>query len=116
MVDLAEPDIVAVAALLRTLNAMENIRSSNSFLSSALGQPPGTVRQLLHLASADTKDAITVLTGGPRRLYAISTTLIRTALRLERIAANLSPATARDHLLRHAIELQELARRLMLNP
>ena len=38
---LTSADVVAIAALLRTLNAIDNIRSSNSFARLALGRPPG---------------------------------------------------------------------------
>jgi hypothetical protein len=57
-----------------------------------------------------------VLTGGPRQLYATSTTLIRAALVLERGAARIGAPAGRDRLLRSAIELKEQARALMLKP
>jgi cytochrome c peroxidase len=109
-------DVVAIAAFLRALNAIENIRSSNAFLGQALGMPAAAARPLLRLASADTKDAATVLVGGPRRLYAESTALVGSALVLERLAARAAGARARDHLLRQAIELKEQARALILGP
>ena len=58
---LTSSDIIAIAALLRTLNAIENIRSSNAFVTLALGQPLAAARPLLRLAGADTNDAIAVL-------------------------------------------------------
>ena len=112
-IQLDSGEVVAIAALLRTLNAVENIRASNEFLRAALGTPTATARSLLPLALADTSDAITVLTGGPRQLYANATSLIRAARLLERVAARTSGLAARDDLLRRAIELKELARGLM---
>ena len=113
-IQLNSGEVVAIAALLRTLNAIENIRASNEFLRVALGTPTTTAKSLLRLALADTSDAITVLTGGPRQLYANATSLIRAARLLERVAARTSGLAARDDLLRRAIELMELARGLML--
>ena len=69
-VRLENTGIVAIAALLRTLNAIDNIRSSNTFVTLALGKPLAAAKPLLRLAGADTADAIAVLTHGPRRLYA----------------------------------------------
>lgn len=113
---LTSADIVAVAALLRTLNALENIRSSNLFLGQALGRAAAATRPLLRLAVADTDDAVAVLTGGPQQLYSEAVTLIRGARLLTRAAA-LVPAThVRDYLLRRAIELQSRARGLMYVP
>jgi len=113
---LTSGDIIAIAALLRTLNAMENIRSSDALLRQLLGAPAVATRPLLQLASSDTRDAIAVLTGGPRRLYTPSTTLIRAALVLEGGAARVATTMGRDRLLRFAIELKEQARMLMLRP
>ena len=76
-----------------------------SFSGAALGTPTAAARSLLRLALADTSDAITVLTGGPRQLYANATSLIRAARPLERVAARTSGHAARDDLLRRAIEL-----------
>jgi hypothetical protein len=116
IIRLEQADVTAIGALLRTLNAIENIRSSNNFLRQALGRPGAVARPLLRLASADTSDAVTVLTGGPERLYADSTTLIRRAQLLERAALILSSTAVRDYLLRSAIELKVRARALMLVP
>ena len=114
-VDLKPGEVVAIAALLRTLNAIENIRSSNELLQRALGKRTTSARALVRLASADTEDAIAVLTGGPRQLYASATTLVRMALQQERHAAREPSLQVRDLALRRAIELKELARGQMVN-
>ena len=114
-VDLKPGEVLAIAALLRTLNAIENIRSSNELLQRALGKRTTSARALVRLASADTEDAIAVLTGGPRQLYASATTLVRMALQQERHAAREPSLQVRDLALRRAIELKELARGQMVN-
>ena len=113
-IDLTKADTVAIAALLRVLNAMENIRNGNALLRQALRQPPQPAREIIRLASADTRDAIAVLTGGPRQLHAGSVTLLRQALALEREAAQAGPPRRRGQLLHDAIKLKERARDLML--
>jgi hypothetical protein len=115
-VRLGQTDIVAIAALLRTLNAIENIRSSSAFLSHAMGQTLASAHPLLRLALADMGDAIAVLTGGPQRLYADAATLIRRGSLLTRAAALIPARNVRDYLLRRAIELQSRARDLMYVP
>ncbi|HEX6016308.1 MAG TPA: hypothetical protein VFY87_31785, partial [Geminicoccaceae bacterium] len=87
-----------------------------AFLQAALGKPAAAARPLLRLASADTEDAVAVLTGGPQQLYAGSATQIRSALALERAAARVPAVRGRDRLLRRAIELKQQARASMLNP
>ena len=113
---LTSADVVAIAALLRTLNAIDNIRSSNSFARLALGRPPEAARSVLRLALADTSDAIADLTGGPRQLYATAVTLLRRAWLLERASLLVPFTRARDYLLLRAIELQVSAREQMYVP
>lgn len=115
-VRLASAEIVAIAALLRTLNAIDNIRSANEFAALAIGQAPTAARPLLRLALADTGDAIAVLTGGPRQLYASAVTLLRQARTLERAALLLPAVGPRDYLLRRSIDLKLRARGLMFDP
>lgn len=57
--------VVAVAAFLRVINALENIRSAILFQQSALlTSEPSVVQRLLELATEEIKDAIAVLAGG----------------------------------------------------
>jgi mono/diheme cytochrome c family protein len=59
--------VVAVAAFLRVINALENIRQANDLLvrSAALGFFERTeAKRLLRLAAAETGDSIAVLAGG----------------------------------------------------
>ena len=78
-----EADIVAIAALLRTLNAIDNIRNSNAFVGEALGpgRPLAAAQPLLRLAVGRHRDAIAVLTERPApALRRRTTTLLRTRL------------------------------------
>ncbi|MGH7256388.1 MAG: hypothetical protein ACREI3_11485, partial [Nitrospirales bacterium] len=56
--------VVAVAAFLRVLNALENIREGIGLLESSLTQPSGEAKALLRLASFETEDSLAVLEGG----------------------------------------------------
>jgi hypothetical protein len=116
IIRLRGPEIVAIGALLRTLNAIENIRSSNDLLGQALDKPGSIARPLLHLAAADTTDAVAVLTGGPQHLYAAATTLLGRAQRFEQVAARVPATAVRDYLLRRAVELKERAKAMIFTP
>lgn len=106
-------DVNAIGAMLRTLNAMENIRSGNTMLREALGSPGATVRSTIRLASLETRDAVRVLTGGPVPLYPGVVELLRRAQGLERQALTAAAADGWRVLLRRAIGLKERARALM---
>lgn len=72
--------VVAVAAFLRVLNALENIRQSVSFLESSLEQPSQGAKDLLRRALSETEDSIRVLEGGT--LHPEAVTHLREARRL----------------------------------
>ncbi len=64
-INLDQIQTVEVAAFLRVINALENIRSAIQFFKSALlAEETGPVPALLNLASEDIADAIFVLEGG----------------------------------------------------
>jgi precorrin-3B methylase len=65
-------EVNAIAALLRALNALENIRSSNAYVEQAFEQELERARETIRLSIAETTDAIAVLAGGPLRLFALS--------------------------------------------
>ena len=77
---LTQEDIDDIGAFLRTLNALENIRSSNAYAERSIDsselQPAD---ELFALAIADTTDAIEVLTQGPFSLYPDAVQLLRQA-------------------------------------
>jgi cytochrome c peroxidase len=111
---LTEEEIHQIAALLRALNALENIRSSNAYSEQALRQSLGRAEESVELAIFETTDAIEVLTGGPVELFAGTDTisLLEEARALERQA--LAQGLTNDALLEEAIALKETARGLMI--
>ena len=111
---LTEEETHQIAALLRALNALENIRSSNMYTEQALRQPLARAEESVELAIIETKDAIEVLTDGPVELFAGTDTisLLEEARALERQA--LAQGLPNDALLEEAIALKENARGLMI--
>jgi hypothetical protein len=105
--------VVAVAAFLRVINALENIRQSIDLLerSLALGFfERARADRLLELAVADTGDNIEVLGGGGLHPQAVAQ--LEEARRLaERAARSL---LSRRSLTREAIEAQAQARALLV--
>ena len=111
---LTEEDTNQVAALLRALNALENIRSSIAYNEQARQQPPERAEESVELAIIETTDAIEVLTDGPVELFAGTDTisLLEEAQALERQA--LAQGLPNDAIVKEAIALKETARGLMV--
>ncbi|MCK5355270.1 MAG: hypothetical protein KAJ63_09140, partial [Methyloprofundus sp.] len=63
-IHLEPTQVTAIALFLRTINAMENIRSSNKLDWQARSQKGQLRKELIQLAIADTQDAIEVLEEG----------------------------------------------------
>lgn len=107
----------AMAALLRALNALENIRSGDVYSRLALRsaeRSPDLALELAALAKAETGDAIEVLTEGPLELFGATDVrqLLGDAHQLERQATE-----QRDlNLLELAIAAKGRARDQMLVP
>lgn len=112
---LTDEEINQIAALLRALNALENIRSSIVYSAQALQQPPERAEESVELALIEGTDAIEVLTDGPVELFADTATisLLEEAQALVRQA--LAEGLPNDDLLNEAIELKESARDEMLD-
>ena len=105
--------VVAVAAFLRVINVLENIRQSSERLaqSEALGFfERAEVRRLLRLAGHETQDGIAVLAGGALHPEALAR--LKEARRLIDEAAG--AFLGRRALTRQAIEAQEQARAQMI--
>lgn len=113
-VKLDSSQVVAVAMFLRTLNALENIRSSNRLDQQALALGDKNATEVIRLAAADTKDAIEVLTEGVLIVYPEAVNYLRQALKLERKAASGRAWGQRNELLARAIQLKEKARDSMV--
>lgn len=112
---LSEDQVNQIAAFLRTLNALENIRSSNAYDERVVDPTElAPADELVDLAIAETTDAIEVLTKGPIELFVGTTAvqLLEQARELERQALEHDPPST--ELLEEAIALKEEARLEML--
>ncbi len=112
---LESTQIVSVALFLRTINAMENVRSSNAMLQQTqkLGIKSGT--EILMLAIADTEDAIEVLEGGQIIANPESLQLLNAAMDVEKSALDKFFVAERNALLDKAINLKNRASNLLLS-
>ncbi len=104
-IELDGTQIVAVAAFLRVLNALENIRQSIEFLESSLERGRDSDR-LLQSALEETDDSIRVLAGGGLHPQAVAN--LNEARRLTEQA--LDSFLFKDKHVRDAIQQQKLAR------
>ena len=120
--DPADPEVRAIAAFLRVLNALENIRSSIGLAER--GRTMTAVadqRDLARLSVAETVDALEGLSGGA--LANSSETAVRSARR-QLIAARVALDVAQhlrirwaiDNLLEVAVEQLRAARSALANP
>jgi cytochrome c peroxidase len=112
---LDDAQVNQVAAFLRALNALENIRNSNALAEEAQRQPPPGAQGTVALAIADTRDAIEVLSGGPLDLYPDAVELLDEALELELDARETVPPPFRNPLLQQAQALKDDARAIILD-
>jgi hypothetical protein len=110
---LDEEQINAIGLFLRTLNALENIRSSNRLARRAMEMDGRAGAALVNLALADTQDAVEVLRGGAFIAYPDALEKLQTAFKLETRA--LKFPRERNRLLNHAIRLKQEAKALMVN-
>jgi cytochrome c peroxidase len=105
-------EVENIAAFLRIMYALENIRSSLLLDQGAIDESDGdTAQRLAHLASFDTEDAVQVLTG--RQLHPTASRKLRQAHEKELAAAFSAAAHSkhiRDGLLEEAIQLKQEAR------
>lgn len=101
-INLDATQVVAVAAFLRVINALENIRESVSLLGRARilpGRPDSNPPGALSLAGFETHDAIEVLVGGglhPRAVARLREASGHIDTALAAVAAKSSPANAID--------------------
>ncbi len=109
-IELDGTQIVAVAAFLRVINALDNIRASIQFIEQSNESRHSRGKELLGLAIADIRDGIDVLTGGGLHPQAVAH--LKEAKQLARRAAR-SPFSRRGQA-RSAIRELELARAEMI--
>ncbi len=105
-INLDGTQVVEVAAFLRVINALENIRVSIERLQQGLERAREPAKQALRIAIAETDDSITVLAGGG--LHPDAVAHLREARRLTERAAD--SLFRRNGLVRDAIAAQERAR------
>ena len=104
---------MAIGALLRTVNALENIRNGEDLLRAAVAQP-FAARRSLKLAIADLIDGVEVLTKGPMDIFPRAAELLREALALARSARATTRVRRREELVLAAIDRGQRARERML--
>ena len=115
-INLDATQVVAVAAFLRVINALENIRSSNELTGRALDRRISRDRSatLLERAISETEDAGEVLRSGG--LHAAAAGTLEEAGGLLRRARAGSTYGMRERFAREAMALQERARNEMVEP
>ncbi|MBK8210865.1 MAG: hypothetical protein IPK78_13790 [Rhodospirillales bacterium] len=113
--DFSNREVRQIAALLRVLNALDNMNNGDRFdhlAQRTAASQPDLVAEAVEIAASETQDAIQVLTSGPVSLYADKgvVPLLRRALTLERQAT----ASWDPGLLDTAMRLKDQARDLMI--
>jgi len=109
-IELDGTQIVAIAAFLRVINALENIHGSIAFLERSRDEGHGAARETLNQALAETDDAIRVLAAAGLHPDAVSN--LREARQLTHKAAR--SFFSRDRLTENAIRAQERARAVLI--
>lgn len=101
---LESTQVVSVALFLRTMNAIENMRSSYEMVKQVkqLGLTSG--REILSLAMADIEDAIEVLEGGEIIANPEALNLLKQTLQTERKALDQILTSSRNSLLDEAFQ------------
>ncbi len=110
-INLDATQVVAVAAFLRVINALENVRSSNELLDRFLqsdATPQTRFRALTDRALSETEDAIQVLSGGG--LHPVAVSRLKAAARLIEMAGITANPTLRRRYLGDAVAEQLEAR------
>ena len=103
----------ALAAFLRVINVIENMRSVNEFMERATGQSASNANKLLKLAKFDVNDALDVLKEG--ELHEESQDLLNEVKDLIDSARDTEEPTARDDLISQAIVTVQNSKDLMVN-
>ncbi|MGZ8216734.1 hypothetical protein [Methylomagnum sp.] len=104
----------AVALFLRYLNVLENIRSANALAEKAMTLKRAEYKEMVHLAMADTEDAIEVIRDGVYIPYPDALANLELALKFEKLAMASTATAQRKQQLQKAIDRQKLARGLIV--
>ena len=113
-VQLETTEVVAIAALLRTINALENIRSSMAVDQKAKTSTIPEGREKLYPALFDSEDAYQVLEGMEYNLFGNASGLLREAHSQELSAYWADAVDTRNQYLSKAIYLKRKARKQMV--
>lgn len=106
-------EVEAIAAMLRVLNAVENIRSAGELVKAALAEShAGTARRLAELAAFDSEDGAQVLQ--ERRLHLAAAVQLRLASLKQRAASRAGDSRERNALLEISLRLLASARAEMI--
>ena len=97
---LDDTQVKRLAAFLRALNALDNVRNVGVLAGDAQRQPQGRARRTIEVVIADTEDAIEVLTRGPLDLHPEAVELLDEALALAEDAHDAEPTASRNGSLR----------------
>ena len=110
-VQLETTEVVAIAALLRTLNSLENIRSSMEVDKKAKTYDIAEGREKLYPALFDSEDAYQVLEGMEYILFENASKLLRDAYAQEIAAYEADDVDHRNQYLNKALYLKKKARK-----
>ncbi|MEW6381973.1 MAG: hypothetical protein AB1611_20550 [bacterium] len=113
LVKLESTQVQAVAAFLRVINVLDNIRSSDSYDTRAKGANLCRGMKLLKIAISETEDAIEVLRGGAF-LHPDAVLLLEKAGQFEKLALAAGNINSRNSLIDKAIHQKSAARELMV--
>jgi len=112
-IHLEATQVEAVAAMLRVLNALENIRSSSELDAAAVDlKDKAKAKMLLDLASVDTRDSVRVR--AERGLHLEAVGLLQIAFEKEVAAADENSRPRRDDLIAEILQLKTQARAAMI--
>jgi mono/diheme cytochrome c family protein len=115
-VKLDSSQVIAVALFLRTINVLENIRSSSQLDQEAINQTGNAYDRTVHLAEEDTKDAVDVFTDAVVNPYPAATTKLKMALQYEQKAkSGFTLSAQRISYLQKAIALKAEARNMIVS-
>lgn len=113
-IKLDSSQVIAVALFLRSINVLENIRSSSLMDQKAMALRGDAAEQTIYLALVDTEDAVQVLTEAVINPYPEATEKLKSALALERRALDgYDFGGKRQKLLQKAIDLKAEAKALI---
>ena len=105
-------EVDALAAFLRVINVLENIRSTSDYANRAIGQTMSSADKLLKMAKSDVDDILTVLAEG--ELHEETVVYFEQAKNLLDSAKDAGNTTTRDTLISQALNQLQTAKSLIV--